>query len=211
MALFTATGLGSLLWLRHVWLRHGGIGRTRRLALGPLGLLPRPLLGRRTADRCIRAKIAGILTTALAAAAWLRRGRAVGDQIAGERLGHVRAGGVVLAEEAGQRRRRDGPQQASRTLVTRRTAAAEELRRRLAGIEVLRPSGGCNKAADQTGRRQTERSAQHSILRCGNGSLRETGLADYPANGSTSIDTPTTPSGSNGLVPRALVIADPHA
>ncbi|MFG3756536.1 hypothetical protein, partial [Klebsiella pneumoniae] len=28
-------------------------------------------------------------------------------------------------------------------------------------------SSGCNKAADQTGRRQTERSAQHSILRCG--------------------------------------------
>src|SRR6185312_14606257 len=90
--------------------------------------------------------------------------RTIGDEIGGERAGHVGARGVVLAEEARQRRRGYRLQQATRTLMADAAGAREKLGRRLAGVQVFLRQRRlrCEGADQKQHRRETERSARHS-------------------------------------------------
>ena len=95
--------------------------------LGPRGgLLPSTFLGAVLA-------LLGLILLCLKA----RIGGAIGDQERGQHGGHVAAGSIMLAQEARQRRGRNGLEKATGALVAGVTGARENLRRGLAGLEIL--------------------------------------------------------------------------
>src|ERR1700743_196865 len=81
------------------------------------------------------AALFAFLRALLLGAADTRVGGAVGDEIGGQHVGHLRARRVVLAQEAGQRRWRDRLQQSARGLVAGIAGARENLGGALAGFE----------------------------------------------------------------------------
>src|SRR5205085_1383299 len=65
-------------------------------------------------------------------------GRPVGDQKSSKEGGHLRAGGIVLSQEARKRTSRDRFQQTAWTLMAGRASPREYLGRTLAGLQILR-------------------------------------------------------------------------